>query len=41
MVKDENRPGKYSVPVYTFNVFVHIETVMLYLGTLISTLKII
>ena len=39
MVKDENRPGKYGV--YKFNVFVHIETVMVNLGTLNLTLEII
>ena len=39
MVKDENRPGKYGV--YIFNVFVHIEAVVVNLGTLNLTLKII
>ena len=39
MVKDENRPGKYSV--YLFNFFVHIETVAVNLGTLNLTLEII
>ena len=39
MVKDENRPGKYSV--YIFNYFVHIETVMVSLGTLNLTLEIV
>ena len=39
MVKDENRPGKYSV--YLFTSFVHIETVVVNLGTLNLTLEII
>lgn len=39
MVKDENRPGKYGV--YIFNVFVHIATVMVNLGTLNLTLEIV
>lgn len=40
MVKDENRPGKYTC-VYLFDFFVHIETVMVNLGTLNLTLEII
>ena len=39
MVKDENRPGKCSVYLFTF--FVHIETVMDNLGTLNLTLEIV
>ena len=38
MVKDENRPGKYGV--YIFNIFFHLETIMVNLVTLNPTLKI-
>ena len=38
MVKDENRPGKCSVYLFTF---FYIETVMVNLGTLNLTLEIV